>query len=74
MIGSGLGGGLDDPILRQSEVIDPAANVQLRWPALPPCGQAGIGGKAQRAEQFCEEPIKFEISRLRVLLLLYRFT
>jgi hypothetical protein len=74
MIVPGLGGDLNDPILRQPEVVDPTANVQPRRPALPPGREAGIGGKAQRAEQLCEELIKIRISRSRVLLLLYRFT
>jgi hypothetical protein len=74
MIVPGLRRDLDDPILSQPEVIDPAENVQPRRLALPPGREAGIGGKAQRAEQFCEEPIKIRISRSRVLLLLYRFT
>ncbi|WP_369682754.1 hypothetical protein [Roseovarius sp. M141] len=67
MIAAGLGRDLDDPIFGEPEVIDPAANVLSRWPALPPGREGRIGGKAQRAEQFCKEPIKIGISRLRVL-------
>ena len=70
----GLGRDLDDPILRQSEVIDPSPYMGPCWPTLPPDREGRIYGKAQCAEQFCEEPIKIRISRLRVLLLLYRFT
>jgi hypothetical protein len=44
------------------------------WPALPPGGQGGVGGKAERRQQVCDEPIKFGFARLRVLLLLYWFT
>jgi len=65
---------LKDTVLGQPEVIDPAANVGLRWPTLPPSGQGGIGRKAQRREQLCKEPIKIEIARNCVLLLLYWFT
>jgi hypothetical protein len=36
MIGPALGGDLDDPILSQPEIIDPALDVQLGGPALPP--------------------------------------
>jgi hypothetical protein len=74
MIGPGLKGDFDDPRLRQPDVVDPAANMGSGWPALPPGGERCIGGKAQRREQFCEEPIKIGLARLRVLLLLYRFT
>ena len=74
MIAPGFGRDFDDPILGQPKVIDPATNVRLGWPSLPPGGEGGAGGKAQRDQQFCEKPIKLGISRLRVLLLLYRFT
>jgi len=74
MIGPGLKGDFDDPRLRQPEIIDPAAHIGPCWPALPPGGQGGVGGEAQRDEQFCEKPIKINLARLRVLLLLYWFT
>ncbi len=74
MIVPGFGRDLDDPVFRQPEVIDPAANVLPRWPTLPPGREGRIGGKAQRAEQFCKELIKIGLARSRVLLLLYRFT
>jgi hypothetical protein len=73
MIGPALGGDLDDPVLGHPEIIDPALDVQLGWPALPPGGQRGVGFEAQRAERLSKEPIKLGISRLRVLLLLYWF-
>jgi hypothetical protein len=38
MIGAGLKGDLDDLLLRQSEIIGPAPNVRLGWPALPQGG------------------------------------
>ena len=54
MVPPGFGGGLDDPILGQAEVVDPAADMGF--------------------EQLCEETIKFNLGRLRILLLLYRFS
>jgi len=69
-----LGGGLDDPILGQPEVVLPALHMEPCWPALPPSGEGGIGGKAQRVQQLCEKPFKIGIARLCILLLLYRFT
>ena len=74
MIGPGLDGDLDDPLLRQPDIVDPAANVGFGWPALPPGGQGSVGRKAQRCAQLCEEPIKIGLARSRVLLLLYWFT
>ena len=76
MIVSGFEGDLDDPLPRQPDIVDPAANMRPGWPALPPGGQGGVGvgGKAQRRQQFCEEPIKIGLARSRVFLLLYWFT
>jgi hypothetical protein len=65
---------LDDPIRGETELITPAENVLARWPALPPGREGRIGGKAQHREQLFKKPIKIGISRLRVLLLIYRFT
>ena len=74
MISPGLDGDLDDPLPRQPDIVNPTANMGAGWPTLPPGGQGGVGGEAQRCEQFGEEPIKFGLTRLRVLLLLYWFT
>ena len=74
MIAPGLGGGLDDPVFGQPEIIEPAAHMQPGGPALPPGGERLVGIEAQRTQQLCEEPIKIGIARLRVLLLLYWFT
>ena len=74
MIGPGFKGDLDDPLPRQPEIVDPAANVRAGWPAMPPGGEGGVGGEAQRCEQFREEPIKIGLARACVLLLLYWFT
>ena len=74
MIGPGFDRDLDDPFPRQPEIIYPAAHMGAGGPALPPGRQGSIGGKAQRREQFCEEPIKFGLARMRFLLLLYWFT
>ena len=74
MIAAGFCGGLDDPLFAQPKVIQPAADMGLCWPTLPPGWEGGIGGEAQRSEQLCEKPIKIGISRLRILLLLYKFT
>ncbi len=65
MICLGLDGDRDDPLLRQPNIVNPAANVRAGRPALPPDGQGGIGGKAQRRQQFCEEPVKIGIARSR---------
>ena len=70
----GFCGGSDDQIFGQTEVIDPPANMGLCGPALPPGGQGAVRIKAQRSQQLCEETIKVGIARLRVLLLLYRFS
>jgi hypothetical protein len=69
-----LCGDIDDPILGQSEIIDPAVDVLPGRPALPPGRQGRVGPKAQRTEQLDKEPIKIGIARSRVLLLLYWFT
>ena len=74
MIAPGLSRNLENPLIGQPKVIPPSAHMGPSWPALPPGGECGIGGKAQRCEQFCKKPIKFGLARLRVLLLLYRFT
>ena len=74
MIAPAFSGSFDDADFTQPEVLGPAADMGLGWPSLPPGGQSGIGGKAQRSQQLCEKPIKIGIPRLRVLLLLYRFT
>ena len=73
MVPSGFGGGLDDPILGEAEIIDPAADMGSGWPALPPGGQGAVRIKAQRGQQLCEETIKIDLARLRILLLLYWF-
>ena len=73
MIGPALGGGLDDPDCAQPKVIPPTTHMEPCWPTLPPGGQSGVCSEAQRAQQLCEKPIKIDIARLRVLLLLYRF-
>ena len=70
MIAPGLSSNLQYPILGQPKIIDPAANVRSGGPALPPGGQGGVGEKAQRLQQLCEEPIKIGLARSRVLLLL----
>ena len=74
MITPALGGDLNDPVLGQPEVVDPATHMGPCWRSLPPGGEGGIGGEAQRVQKLCEKPIKIGIARLRILLLLYRFT
>ena len=70
----GFGGGLDDPVLGQPEIIAPAAHMGFGWPALPPGGQGAVRIEAQRIQQLCKKMIKIDLARLRVLLLLYRFS
>jgi hypothetical protein len=67
-------GSLDDPVLGQAEVVDPAAHMGFGRPALPPGGQRAVRIDAQRVQQLCEKTIKFNLARLRILLLLYRFS
>ena len=73
MVPSGFGGGLDDPVLGEAKVVDPAAHMGFGGPALPPCGQGAVRIDAERVQQLCEETIKIDLARLRILLLLYRF-
>ena len=68
----GFGGGLDDPVLGEAKVVDPAAHMGFGGPALPPGGQGADGIDAQRVQQLCEETIKIDLACLRILLLLYR--
>jgi hypothetical protein len=65
---------VQDRVLAQAKIIAPTADMLARWLSLPPAWQSTFRTEAQRAEQLCEEQIKIRISRLRVLLLLYRFT
>ena len=74
MVPPGFGGGLDDPVLGKAKVVDPAAHMGFGRPALPPCGQGADRIDAQRGQQLCEETIKIDLARLRILLLLYRFS
>jgi len=66
----GFGGGLDDPVLGKAEVIDPATDMGPGGPALPPGGQGAVWIDAQSGQQLCEETIKIDLARSRVLLLL----
>ena len=66
-------GHFEDPILREPEVVNPAAHMGPGRPALPPGGEGCIVGKAQRREKLNKKPIKITIARSRVLLLLYWF-
>jgi hypothetical protein len=68
MIAPGFGSDLDDLVLGEPKVVDPAAHMGSGWRPLPPSGQAGICGKAQRREQLCEKSIKIRIARSCVLL------
>ena len=72
VVPSGFGGGLDDPVLGEAEVADPAAHVGFGGPALPPGGQGAVRIDAWRGQQLCEESIKIDFACLRILLLLYR--
>ena len=74
MVPPGFGGGLDDPVFGEAKVVDPAADMGPGWPALPPGGQGAVRIDAQRGQKVCEETIKIDIARLRILLLLYRFS
>ena len=74
MVPPGFGGSLDDPVFGQAKVVDPAADMGFGGPALPPGGQGADGIDAQRGQQLCEKSIKIDLARLRVLLLLYRFS
>ena len=73
MFTPGCHGDIDDLVLAQPQLLPPALDVQPWRTALPPTRQGG-GIKTQRRQQLCEKPIKIGIARLRILLLLYRFT
>ena len=74
VVPSGFQRGLDDPVFGEAKVVDPAAHMGFGGPALPPGGQGADGIDAQRGQQLCEKSIKFNLARLRILLLLYRFS
>ena len=73
MFAPGCQGDGDDLVRAQTQLFLPTLDVQPWRTALPPARQGG-GIKTQRRQQLCEKPIKIGISRLRILLLLYRFT
>jgi hypothetical protein len=67
---AGFLGHSEDRFGLKPEIIAPASDMLAGRPALPPRWQCGVGGKAQRAEQLCKEPIKIALARSRALLLL----